>query len=59
MGREKDGRDEALNEIKHGFAEIFLIGHSLLANVEFQGELLKIPWKIAIVDEFHQLKVSE
>jgi SNF2 family DNA or RNA helicase len=53
-----DKREQALEQLKNGSAEVLLTSKSLFAQKEDFRELNKVPWKLVVIDEFHLFKVS-
>ncbi|CAB9509245.1 CHD3-type chromatin-remodeling factor [Seminavis robusta] len=54
--RESDTREEALKGIELGSAEVLLCGHPLFGAKKHFEEILKFPWNLVVVDEFHLFK---
>ena len=49
--------ETALEAVKYGSAEVLLCGHSMFGAAAHFREIIKMPFKLVIVDEFHVFKV--
>jgi hypothetical protein len=54
-----DAREQALESIRTGSAEVLLTAKSLFMKKDGFRDLNKIKWKLVIVDEFHLFKVRQ
>ena len=54
-----EGRDQALEKVRRGSAEVLLTAKSLFMQQAGFKELNTIPWKLVIIDEFHLFKVRK
>lgn len=57
--REQSNRDEALDAIKYGSAEVLLCPHSLFSSKDHFKYINATSWRLVVIDEFHVMKSDD
>lgn len=55
----RDVRNQALQKLRDGRAEVLIAAKSLFQEQSSSRDLNEIKWKLVVIDEFHTFKVSD